>query len=116
MALNFEREKYSLAFDRAGRVVERTLEKCRLADRKRLLAVEAADIALRRYGLEELRLGLGHITRLELMKAHIDCTEKEINAVETALGVMQAERELEKILDLRPGELATFAGASLIFH
>jgi outer membrane protein TolC len=119
LALNFAREKYSIAFDRAGRVVERTLEKCRLEDRKRSLAVEAADIALRRYGLEELRLDLGHITRLELMKARIDCTEKEINAVETALGLMQAERELEKLLDLRPGELAaiasSFAGADLNF-
>jgi outer membrane protein TolC len=115
LALDYEREKYSLAFERAGRIVERTLEKCRLADRKRRLAVEAADIALKRYNLEELRLGLGHITRLELMKAHIDCTEKEISAVETALGQMQAERELEKFLDLRPGELATFAGTSLNF-
>jgi outer membrane protein TolC len=115
LALDYEREKYSLAFERAGRIVERTLEKCRLEDRKRRLAVEAVDIALRRYSLEELRLGLGHITRLELMKVHIDCTEKEINAVETALGQMQAERELEKLLDLRPGELATFASTSLNF-
>ena len=109
LALSYEKEKYSLAFERTGRNVERALEKCRLADLKRRLAAEAADIAFTRYSLEELRLGLGHITRLELMRSHIDCTEKEITTVEAALGQMQAERELERILDLKPGELAAFA-------
>jgi outer membrane protein TolC len=115
LALDYEREKYSLAFGRTGRAVESAIEKCRLADRRRRLAVEAAEIASRRYGLEELRLGLGHITRLELMEAHIEFTAKEIMTVDTALGQMQAERELEKLLDLKPGELEAFARSSLNF-
>ena len=114
MALDYANEKYAIAFERSGRIVENTLEKCRLADHRRRLAVEAAEIASKRYALEELRLGLGHITRLELMKARIEYTEKEIMAVETALGQMLVERELEKLLDLKPGELAIFAHSGLI--
>lgn len=108
-ALNLEREKYAIALERTGRVVERAVENCRLADSRRKLASEAANIAFRRYGLEELRLGLGQITRLDLMKSRIECTEKEIGVVEAALNLMQAERELERLLDLRPGELAAYA-------
>ena len=109
LALSVEQEKYALAFERTGRYAERTLERCRLTDQKRGLAVEAINMAERRYKLEEIRLGLGHITRLDLMKAHIVYTEKEIAAVESAIALLQTERELERLLDLKPGELALFA-------
>ena len=109
LALTLEKERYSLLFERTGRSARRALEKCRFADRKRGLAVEAIDLAARRYSMEEVRLDLGQITRLELMEARIAYTGKEIAAVESAMGLMQAERELERILDLRPGELAVFA-------
>jgi len=39
----------------------------------------------------------------------IEYTQKEIAAVETAAAILQAERELERFLDLKPGELAAFA-------
>ncbi|MCL2127763.1 MAG: TolC family protein [Treponema sp.] len=109
LALALEQEKYALAFERTGRNARRILERCMLADRRRRLAVEAIDTAARRYGLEEIRLGLGQITRLDLIEAHIVYTEKEIAAVESAIGLLQMERELERLLDLKPGELASFA-------
>jgi len=112
LALSLEREKYALAFERTGRSAQRMLEKCLLLDLKRRLAVEAIDMAARRYSLEEIRLGLGQITRLELMEAYIACTEKEIAAVESAIALMNAERELERLMDLKPGELAVFARSS----
>ena len=109
MTLALEREKYALAFERTGRFAELMLEKCRLAERRRGIAVEAIDMAVKRCGLEEIRLGLGQITRLELMQAYISCTEKEIAAVESVIALMQMEREFERLLDLKPGELAAFA-------
>ena len=109
LALSLEQEKFILAFERTGRFTARTLDRCRLADQKRRIALESIAMASRRYNLEELRLGLGQITRLDLMKAYITCTEKEITAVESAIGLLQAERELEKLLDLKPGELSVFA-------
>jgi outer membrane protein TolC len=115
LALALEREKYALAFERTGRVAALMIEKCRLLDRRRSLAVEALDIAARRCGLEEIRLGLGQITRLELMQAHIAYTEREIAAVESTIALMNAQRELESLLDLRPGELAAYARSSNAF-
>jgi outer membrane protein TolC len=117
LLLDLEQENYALAFERIGRYAQRALERCLYADRRRGLAVEAIAMAERRYSLEEIRFGLGQITRLELMEAHIACTEREVAAVEAAIALMNAERELERLLDLRPGELAVFAaqtnGASL---
>ena len=109
LALSLEKEKYALALERTGRFAQLMLEKCRLAEYRRNIAVVAIDTAAKRYSLEEIRLGLGQITRLELMQAHITCTQKEIAAVESAIVLMQTERELERLLDLKPGELAVFA-------
>lgn len=112
LALALEKEKYSLAFERLGRSAHRQLEICRLAESKRRIAVDAISMAERRYHLEEIRLGLGQITRLELLKAHINYTEKEIAAVESAMNLLQAERDLERLLNFLPGELAVFSGAA----
>ena len=111
LMLDLEKEKYEHAFARMGRLTQRAVERCRLADRRRNLAVQAIDMAARRYTIEEVRLGLGYSTRLELMQAYIDCTEREIMAVESAIALMDAERDLERLLDLKPGELAAFARA-----
>jgi outer membrane protein TolC len=111
LALALEKEKYRVAFERTGRSARRGVEKCFLADEKRKLAVDAISLAAERYRVEEARLSLGHITRLDLMEALIEYTQKEIAAVEAAAAVLEAERELERILDLRPGELAAFAAS-----
>jgi outer membrane protein TolC len=108
-ALVLEQEKYRLAFERAGRAAERGVERCLLADRKRGLALEAQGIAAERFRLEELRLALGQITRLELMEALLQYTQMEIASVNAAAALLETERELERLLDLKPGELAGFA-------
>jgi outer membrane protein TolC len=112
LALALEREKYDLAFERTGRTARRAVEKCSLIDSKRILAVEAIALAAERCRLEELRLSLGQITRIDLMETYIEYTQKEIAAVEAAAALLEAERELERFLDLRPGELAVFAASS----
>jgi outer membrane protein TolC len=111
LALSLEKTSYDLAFERTGRAALLTVEQCRLGDRKRSLAVESLALAAERYRLEEIRLGLGQITRIDLMEARLEYAGKEIAAVEAAMALLEAERELEGLLDLRPGELAVFASA-----
>ena len=109
LALDLEREKYITTLDQVGRMAANAVEKCRLAEQKRLLSLEASAIGTERCRIEELRHDLGQITRLELMEVLIEQTQKEIAAVEAAVFLLEAERELERFLDLKPGELADFA-------
>jgi len=112
LSLALEREKYNNTLERIGRVSEMAVEKCALAERKRILAVEAIKLSAERCRLDELRLNLGQITRLDLMETLMEYTEKEIAAVQAAAAILEAERELERFLDLKPGELAFFAASS----
>ena len=112
LALALEREKYQTAFERIGRSARRGVEKCALAEQKRGFAVEAVALAAERQRLEELRLGLGQITRLDLMETVMEYSQKEIAAVQAAAALLEAERELERLLDLAPGELAAFAAST----
>ena len=110
--LALEHEIYRAAIDRMARFARRGIEKCAMADKMRALTVEAIALAAERLRLEEIRLNLGHITRLDLMESMIEFTKKEIAAVNAAVSLMEAERELERLLDLKPGDLKTFAGAA----
>ena len=110
--LALEQEKYRLAIDRMGRFTRRGIEKCAMADTMRSLAVDAIALSAERLRLEEIRLDLGQITRLDLMEAMIEYTAKEITAVNAAVSLLEAERELERLLDLKPGELPLFAAAA----
>jgi outer membrane protein TolC len=109
LALSLERENYALVFERIGRVAENAVRKCALAEQKRVLAIQAASLGRERCRIEEIRLELGQITRITLMEAMIEQTQKEIAMVEAAIALLEAERELENFLDLKPGELSTFA-------
>jgi outer membrane protein len=112
LAFALEKEKYGDLFDRIGRVSANAVEKCALAEKKRILSLEAVKLGAEKCRVEEIRLELGHITRLELMEKLIEQTQKEISAVQAAMTLLEAERELEKFLDLKPGELAMFAKSS----
>jgi outer membrane protein TolC len=109
LALSLEKTAYDLTFERIGRAALLAVERCGLADRKRRLAVESLALAAERYRLEEIRRGLGQITRIDLMESRLEYAQKEIAAVEAAAALLEAERELERLMDLRPGELADFA-------
>jgi outer membrane protein TolC len=105
LALNLEKSNYDVNFVKLGRAALDGVEKCGLLDRKRALAVETLELEGEKYRLAELRLELGKLTRLELMDARLDCAAKEAAAVEAAIALLEGERELEKLLDLSPGEL-----------
>jgi len=108
-ALTFEHERYNLILERVGRTAANAVEKCILIDQRRVLAVEAARLGAERVHIEELRLQLGHITRLKLMETLMEQTQREIAVIEAAVALLEAERELERFLNLKPGELAQLA-------
>jgi len=109
LALALEQEKFNTAIERIGRAASQAVEKCALAEQKRALAVRSLNLAAERCRLDELRLNLGQITRLNLMETLIEYAKKEIAAVEAATNLLESERELERFLDLNPGGLARFA-------
>jgi outer membrane protein TolC len=106
--LALEQGRYAAAFEQVGRMAVMVLEKCRLTEQKRGLAIESLELAAERYRLSELKLELGQLTRIELMEARLEYTQREVASVEAAVALLEAERELERLLDLRPGELAGF--------
>jgi outer membrane protein TolC len=109
LALELERSNYNLLFKQLGRKAEQGVEKCGILERKRALAVEILDLEGTKYHLAELNLELGKLTRNELMEARLEYAEKETAAVEAALSLLEAERELERLLNISPGELSVLA-------
>jgi outer membrane protein TolC len=110
LALALERKKFQVSFEKVGRMAVLAAEKCRLINGKRILALESLELSAKQFRLAELRLDLGQITRLDLMEARQEYTQRELALVETAITLLEAEREVERFLDLRPGTLADFTG------
>jgi outer membrane protein TolC len=103
LALVQERENYSVLLSKLDRAVILGIEKITLSEKRRIMALEALDLAAEKYRLTELLMGLGRITRVELMEARIEYAEKETEAVSAAAALLAAERELERLLNLKPG-------------
>ena len=106
LALAHERALYKTAVREINMAAERGLRMCTVLDSRRLLALEALELEGKKLRLMELRLSLGEITRIELMEARMDYSRRKAAVVEAAAALFQAERELERLLDLGPGELA----------
>jgi outer membrane protein TolC len=109
LSLSLENAKYGAAFKEAGRLAENGVERCVFLEKKRVLALRALELEGERYRLSELRLELGQLTRLELMETRLDYAASEVAAVEAAISLLKGERELERILGLKPGELSAAA-------
>jgi outer membrane protein TolC len=109
LALALEQDKYSIILERIGRMAVNITERCVLSEQRRLLALELAALGEERCRIEETRLNLGYITRLNLMETLIEQTQREVALIEAATALLEAEHELERLLDLSPGELETFA-------
>lgn len=110
-ALTLEQEKYNIIFERIGRIASNYIEKYSLAEQRRILSLEAISLGEERCRVQEIRLNLGQITRINLMETLMEQTQKEIAAIEAAAVLLEAERELEKFLNLKPGELESFTRA-----
>jgi len=112
--LALEKEKYNDALEKIGRVAANAVEKCVLAEEKRILACESAALGRDRCRVEEIRLGLGQITRHKLMEILTEQTQREIGVIQAAIALLEAERDLERLLDLRPGGLDDFISSLII--
>ena len=106
LALNYERSRYQTALKELRSAAERGIKTCELLDKKRLLAIEALKLEGERFRLSELKLSLGEITRIELMEIRLDYEKREASLAEAAASLLQAERQLERLLDLEPGKLS----------
>ncbi|MCL2318483.1 MAG: TolC family protein [Treponema sp.] len=109
LALAYERTRYETTLKDVLAAAERGVKKCSLLDRKRSLSLEALKLEGEKFRLAELRLSLGEITRVDLMEARLDYAKQESAVVEAAAVLLEAERELERLLDLGPGELSALA-------
>jgi outer membrane protein TolC len=109
LALALETEQYRKNFVDMERTITLALEKCRILDQRRILSLEAASLTARRTALTGLRLSLGQTRRVDLMEDRLEQAEAEVRAVEAAVSLLEAERELEELLALKPGGLAAFA-------
>ena len=112
--LRHERSVYETAIKEVLNAVERGIIKCELLDKKRLLIMQTLDWEREKLHIAELKLSLGEIRRIDLMEALLDYAKREVALVEAATLVLQAERELERLLDLAPGELSALAERSVI--
>jgi outer membrane protein TolC len=103
LALAQERENYTALLTKTGRAAILGVEKITLSEKRRVMALEALELAAEKYRLSQLLMEMGRITRVELMEARIEYAEKETEAVKAAAALLAAERELERLLNLRPG-------------
>ncbi|MCL2231528.1 MAG: TolC family protein [Treponema sp.] len=109
LALSHERSRYEIAVKEIHAAAERGVRTCALLDRRRILAQEALELEGKKFHLAELRLSLGQLTRIDLMEARLNYAKREAAVVEAAAALLHAERELERLLDLAPGELSLLA-------
>jgi outer membrane protein TolC len=109
LALVLERDNYQRTLERLGREAALECDNLKMSEQRRTLAVEALELAAEKYRLSEVLLGLGRITRIELMEERTEYAQKEVAATEAAAALLEAERALEGLIDLPPGTLADYS-------
>jgi len=105
LAFSAEQENYQRTLEQLERQAALETEKLRLAEQRRAAAVEALHLGAEKYRLNEVMLSLGRITRIELMEKQLEYAGKEVAAAEAAAALLEAERSLERLIDLPPGSL-----------
>lgn len=114
LALRYECSRYETTLKEVRAAVDRGIRQCALLDNKRLLARERMELEKKKFNLAEVRLSLGEIRRVDLIEALLDYSMRESELVDSAALVLQAERELERILDIEPGKLSVLAERNVI--
>jgi outer membrane protein TolC len=108
LALVLERENYQNILGKLARQAALEVSNLQLSDKRRGLAVEALKLGAEKYRLSGVLLSLGRITRIELMEERLEYEKKEMMAAEAAVALLEAERSLERLVDLPPGHLELF--------
>lgn len=107
-SLELEQSRLTLLKVQLEQQARRLVKSCVAADQKRRIALGKFALSQKQLELAKLKHSLGQMTSLEMMKARIGLSQEEIGLVEAAVGVLEAERNLEKLLDLGPGGLAAY--------
>ena len=112
LALSNERSRFETLLKDVQAAAERGVKECTVLEKKKKLAANALELEWEKFRLAELRMSLGELTRLDLMDARLDYSKREAALVDAAAALLRAERELERLLDMGPGELSSFAELS----
>jgi outer membrane protein TolC len=108
LSLALEQDNYRQALEQTSRQSAMAVKKCGIAEKKRLLAIQAEALARQQYKIDEIKHELGQITRVELMESRVNVAEKEIECVKAAVALLSTERDLETLLNLPPGSLLMY--------
>ena len=108
LALALERENYQIVLDKLKSQAALEVNNLSLSEQRRELAVESLKLAAEKYRLCEVLLSLGRITRIELMEERLEYEKKEMQAAETAVALLEAERSIERLVDILPGRMASY--------
>ncbi len=95
-----EKQLEDLRFQTANALESYNQLKTRLQLKKESLSMEQM-----KYLIMEKKHELGEIKQLEMLYAHIELAETEIELLSDILSLILAEREIEKLIGLKPGEL-----------
>lgn len=106
--LVLEDDRHTLLVKQIEQQTKGLVMACLMAEDRRCVTQKQAELAQKKIALLEVKHSLGQATTLELMRARIEYAGQETAVVEAAVGLLQAERELEKIVDIAPGELGPF--------
>jgi outer membrane protein TolC len=108
LALALAQENYRLSLEHLEREAAAVIQSLTLSEQRRALTVGALNLAAEKYRLSGVLLELGRITRIELMEERLEYEQKEVEAAEAAIALLEAERTLERFIDLSPGALGEF--------
>ncbi|MDR2314174.1 MAG: TolC family protein [Spirochaetaceae bacterium] len=108
LALALEQENYQDRLEGLGKEGAAIIRSLALREQRRALTVEALNLAAEKYRLNEVLLELGRITRIELMEERLEYEQKEMEATEAAVALLEAQGVLERFIDLTPGTLEKF--------
>jgi outer membrane protein TolC len=112
LALLQARERIATAQADAMRNLESLCARYRASSRARDVCARRRDAAVKKRVLSRLLLDAGRITRSDFMKVEEDLSRAETGLVDAALALVQAQRALERVLDIPPGDLGVFIKAN----
>ena len=107
--LEMQLEKLKQTEDAIIKKARSAIERYALLWERRDLARKSTDLQLEKIEFTKLQLELGKVTRSELLTVSLELAEKELAIVDAHMALVAAERELEKLVELEPGDLRKYS-------
>jgi outer membrane protein TolC len=108
LALKLEEERYKSSIAMVARNARIAVLGYTNAVEKREINLKKRQLARSRLELSSVKVDLGKAVRSELIGFELEFLSSEIELLESLAALVAAEREIEKLLDIAPGELAEF--------